>query len=87
MLNSTVDTLLPTTMVGSYPRPHWFTYQLHGRDIWDAFKDVNHAEAFEDAVRTVLQRPGAGRAGYSDGRSDVVRRLRRLHRVFCLVLV
>lgn len=55
MLNSIVDTLLPTTMVGSYPRPHWFTYQLHGRDIWEAFKDVNHAEAFEDAVRTVLQ--------------------------------
>ena len=23
-----VDTILPTTMVGSYPRPDWFTYQL-----------------------------------------------------------
>ncbi len=55
MSRTIVDTILPTTMVGSYPRPHWFTYQLHGRDIWDAFKDVNHAEAFEDAVRTVLR--------------------------------
>ena len=27
-----VDTILPTTMVGSYPRPAWFTYQLLGRD-------------------------------------------------------
>ena len=26
--------LLPTTMVGSYPRPGWFTYQLEGRDVF-----------------------------------------------------
>jgi 5-methyltetrahydropteroyltriglutamate--homocysteine methyltransferase len=25
--------LLPTTMVGSYPRPAWFTHQLAGKDI------------------------------------------------------
>ena len=42
-------------MVGSYPRPGWFRYQLEGRDILDAFKVVHHAEAFEDAVRTVLK--------------------------------
>src|SRR5947209_845972 len=47
--------LLPTTMVGSYPRPHWFTWQLEGRDVLDAFKVIYHAEAFEDAVRTVLR--------------------------------
>ena len=35
-----VDTILPTTMVGSYPRPHWFTYQLDGRDVRVAFKNV-----------------------------------------------
>jgi len=46
--------LLPTTMVGSYPRPGWFRYQLEGRDILEAFKVIHHAEAFEDAVRTVL---------------------------------
>jgi 5-methyltetrahydropteroyltriglutamate--homocysteine methyltransferase len=46
--------LLPTTMVGSYPRPAWFRYQLEGRDILEAFKVIYHAEAFEDAVRTVL---------------------------------
>jgi 5-methyltetrahydropteroyltriglutamate--homocysteine methyltransferase len=48
-------TLLPTTMVGSYPRPQWFVYQLAGRDIRDAFKVMPHAEAFEDAVRTVVK--------------------------------
>src|SRR5882672_1341584 len=47
--------LLPTTMVGSYPRPAWFRYQLEGRDVLEAFKVIHHSEAFEDAVRTVLQ--------------------------------
>ncbi|MCC7541437.1 MAG: hypothetical protein IT379_34790 [Deltaproteobacteria bacterium] len=47
--------LLPTTMVGSYPRPRWFTYQLEGRDIFEAFKVIHHHEAYEDAVRTVVK--------------------------------
>ena len=46
--------LLPTTMVGSYPRPAWFTHQLEGRDILEAFKVIHHKEAFEDAVGVVL---------------------------------
>jgi methionine synthase II (cobalamin-independent) len=50
-----VDTILPTTMVGSYPRPHWFTQQLLGRDIRVAFKEVTHEEAYEDAVATVIR--------------------------------
>jgi 5-methyltetrahydropteroyltriglutamate--homocysteine methyltransferase len=50
-----VDTLLPTTMVGSYPRPHWYTHQLLGRDIRVAFKEVQHEEAYNDAVATVIR--------------------------------
>ena len=50
-----VETILPTTMVGSYPRPRWFHYQLLGRDIRVAFKHVDHAEAFADATRVVIQ--------------------------------
>src|SRR3712207_9306292 len=49
-----VDTILPTTMVGSYPRPHWFTYQLDGRDVRVAFKNVGHAEAFADATHAAI---------------------------------
>src|SRR6266508_4441657 len=49
-----VDTILPTTMVGSYPRPHWFTQQLRGRDVRVAFKEVQHEEAYHDATHAVL---------------------------------
>jgi len=44
------DTILPTTMVGSYPRPDWFTYQLLGRDIRVTFRHADHAEAYADAT-------------------------------------
>ena len=49
-----VDTILPTTMVGSYPRPSWFKHQLLGRDVRVAFKEVAHEESYTDAVGTVI---------------------------------
>jgi 5-methyltetrahydropteroyltriglutamate--homocysteine methyltransferase len=55
MTTKIVDTLLPTTMVGSYPRPHWFKHQLLGRDIRVAFKEVEHEEAYNDATATVIR--------------------------------
>ena len=54
MPKQVVKTVLPTTMVGSYPRPGWFTKQLLGRDIRVAFKEVSHEEAYQDAVATVI---------------------------------
>jgi len=41
-------------MIGSYPLPSWFREQLGGRDI-GAFMVIHHAEAFRDAVRTVVK--------------------------------
>jgi 5-methyltetrahydropteroyltriglutamate--homocysteine methyltransferase len=41
-------------MVGSYPRPEWFKYQLLGKDVRVAFKHVGHHEAYEDATRAVI---------------------------------
>ncbi|HZI79219.1 MAG TPA: hypothetical protein VFD69_06880 [Vicinamibacterales bacterium] len=55
MVKKVVDKILPTTMVGSYPRPHWFTQQLLGRDVRIAFKEVQHEEAYTDAVATVIR--------------------------------
>ncbi len=60
--------LLPTTMVGSYPRPAWFTQQLAGRDVLDAFKVAPHAEAFHDATRVVIRdQEEAGLDNLTDG--------------------
>src|SRR5215208_638249 len=55
MATKIVDKILPTTMVGSYPRPHWFKHQLLGRDVRVAFKEVQHEEAYIDAVATVIR--------------------------------
>jgi 5-methyltetrahydropteroyltriglutamate--homocysteine methyltransferase len=68
MSKKIVDKLLPTTMVGSYPRPHWFTHQLLGRDVRVAFKEVAHEEAYIDAVATVIRdQEGAGLDIVTDG--------------------
>ncbi len=55
MATKIVDKILPTTLVGSYPRPHWFKHQLLGRDVRVAFKEVQHEEAYTDAVATVIR--------------------------------
>src|SRR5688572_30996803 len=55
MATKIVDKLLPTTMVGSYPRPSWYTHQLLGRDIRVAFKEVRFEEEYDDAVATVVR--------------------------------
>lgn len=49
------NTILPTTMVGSYPRPGWYRQQLLGRDVRVAFKEVSYEEAYQDATRTVIE--------------------------------
>ena len=62
------ETLLPTTMVGSYPRPQWFTQQLLGRDIRVAFKEVKHEEAYHDATEvTIRDQEQAGLDIVTDG--------------------
>jgi methionine synthase II (cobalamin-independent) len=49
-----VSGLLPTTMVGAYPRPAWYRDQLESRDIREAFKVIHPEEAFRDAVGAVI---------------------------------
>lgn len=50
-----LDTLLPTTMVGSYPRPRWYDYELHGADFLHAIKLEERREAYEDATEAVIK--------------------------------
>jgi methionine synthase II (cobalamin-independent) len=54
-LREVVDTQLPVTMVGSYPRPLWYKHQLHGQDIQHAFKLEEHAQAYEDATAACIR--------------------------------
>src|SRR5438477_8127490 len=54
-MRKVTDTPLRVTMVGSYPRPLWFRHQLAGRDIHDALKHDEHAQAYEDAVGSVIR--------------------------------
>ena len=51
-----VDVVLPTTMVGSYPRPHWYTYQLLGRDV----RVFVHRQEDQLGRRHALPQPPAG---------------------------
>lgn len=46
--------LFPSSFVGSYPRPTWFTYNLGGRDILQAFRDEDFAQAYKDGTRAMI---------------------------------
>ena len=54
MLTVTKDRLLPTAIVGSYPRPHWYTESLHGRPFKVALSDATFREQYLDAVACIL---------------------------------
>ncbi|MDR0359115.1 MAG: cobalamin-independent methionine synthase II family protein [bacterium] len=48
------NVLLPTTMVGSYPRPRWYTRRAWGADLRVALMDQNWREEYEDAVKAMV---------------------------------
>jgi 5-methyltetrahydropteroyltriglutamate--homocysteine methyltransferase len=54
MMRSVTDVLLPTTMVGSYPRPRWYTRRAGGADFRVALMDQSWREEYEDAVKAML---------------------------------
>ena len=50
MISATKDMMLPTALVGSIPRPSWYTRSLHGRDFKMALSDRAFREQYIDAV-------------------------------------
>ncbi len=54
MLNGTRDKKLATAMVGSFPKPAWFTESLHGRPFKIAMGDSLYREQYVDAVACYL---------------------------------
>ena len=54
MFTATRDKILPTAIVGSYPRPHWYTENLRGRPFKAALADAVFREQYLDAVACIL---------------------------------
>ena len=50
MFNATQGLTLPTAMVGSFPRPSWYTESLRGRPLKVALGDSLYREQYTDAV-------------------------------------
>jgi hypothetical protein len=46
MFVATKDKILPTAMIGSFPRPTWFTENLRGRPFKVALGDSLYREGF-----------------------------------------
>ncbi len=54
MFVATKDKILPTAMIGSFPKPAWFTENLNGRPFKVAMSDSLYREQYLDAVRCYL---------------------------------
>ena len=54
MYNATADTVMPTSIIGSLPRPSWFTENLNNRSFLEAMVDIQYREQYEDAVTVYL---------------------------------
>ncbi|MGI9381324.1 MAG: hypothetical protein ACR2OW_16900 [Methyloligellaceae bacterium] len=55
MLNATKDIVLPTTVIGSLPRPAWYTANLGSQTFLQAMVNSRYREQYEDAVSVYLR--------------------------------
>lgn len=55
MLGATKDLILPTTITGSLPRPHWYVQGLNGRAFRAAMSSVDFQEQYVDALCCLLR--------------------------------
>jgi 5-methyltetrahydropteroyltriglutamate--homocysteine methyltransferase len=55
MYTATAGTLLPTTIIGSLPRPSWYTQNLGARDFREAMVDRVYREQYLDACSAYLR--------------------------------
>lgn len=55
MYKATADIKLPTSIIGSLPRPTWFTENLGSRSFLEAMVDTRYREQYEDTVAVYLQ--------------------------------
>ena len=55
MYTATAGVKLPTTIIGSLPRPGWYTQNLGSRDFRDAMVDRTYREQYLDAVAVYMR--------------------------------
>src|ERR1051325_854704 len=55
MYKASAQTLLPTSIIGSLPRPAWHTLSLGGRSFLEAMVNARWREQYEDAVSAHLR--------------------------------
>jgi 5-methyltetrahydropteroyltriglutamate--homocysteine methyltransferase len=55
MFIATANVVLPTTIIGSLPRPSWYTQNLGRREFREAMVDRSYREQYLDAVSTYLR--------------------------------
>ncbi len=55
MYNATADIVLPTSIIGSMPRPSWFTENLGKRTFLEAMMNARYREQYTDAVSVYLR--------------------------------
>jgi len=55
MHSATANLVLPTTIIGSLPRPSWYTQNLGRREFREAMVDRSYREQYLDAVSTYLR--------------------------------
>src|SRR5580693_7990639 len=60
MYKASAGVLLPTSIIGSLPRPAWHTVQLGSRSFLEAMVNARWREQYEEAVST---HPRAGDGG------------------------
>jgi 5-methyltetrahydropteroyltriglutamate--homocysteine methyltransferase len=55
MYTATANLVLPTSIIGSLPRPSWYTQNLGARDFRDAMVDRTYREQYLDACAVYLR--------------------------------
>jgi 5-methyltetrahydropteroyltriglutamate--homocysteine methyltransferase len=55
MYKASATTLLPTSIIGSLPRPHWYDAVLGSRSFLEAMVNSRYREQYEDAVSVHLR--------------------------------
>ncbi len=68
MYRATADLMLPTSLIGSLPRPDWFTENLGSRTFLQAMVDSRFRDQYTDAVAVYLRdQETAGLDIFTDG--------------------